>query len=234
MRTRGHDATDERDQIFAILGLVNNSDGAYKREERAVIVPDYEQDVSRVYQNAMVAIFRSTQNLKFLEHAPDSYRPELPSWCANFSKKNCNWEHTGSLMEDRESRGHQWMKDVVHDPETGVLEVAGGIIGTVQKVINFAYEDSLESNDEMEEGKVGYARRRYVDFMSNMMVATLIAHQALRSRFGEEEAVRRVAAGEIWQTVGKNGSPYFLVLKASAMAGLDAHEDRDNLPRDFS
>ena len=71
------DATDPRDQIYAILGLVSDV---------GPLLPNYEQSVGFAYQKVMVDVFESSGDLELLMSAVGERKLDLPSWCVDFSR----------------------------------------------------------------------------------------------------------------------------------------------------
>jgi hypothetical protein len=132
-RTRGYQATDKRDQVFAIRDLLREKD------KEQFPAPDYARSVSEVYQEATVAFLWSRKNLAFLIHAfeKDNVELGLPSWCVDFSKIMWNWGKYGNIgghdLGGRdESEGTQYYMNVLsHNTSLGTLKVLGGVLGQV-------------------------------------------------------------------------------------------------------
>lgn len=76
-RSRHLLATDPRDRIYGLLGLLSDS---------VKITPDYNLEVSEVFKKATFDIMSSTQSLLMLElcGSPDLGRHMLPSWVPDF------------------------------------------------------------------------------------------------------------------------------------------------------
>ena len=75
----GRLATDPRDKVFGILGLL-------KTEER-IVMPDYALSAPEVYQQTTVAIINHTKNLSVLIDI-DEYvgSVSVPSWCVDWTQ----------------------------------------------------------------------------------------------------------------------------------------------------
>lgn len=76
-------ASDPRDMVYSMLGLINASEASY-------IDVDYTCSCQRVYAKATLASFRSSGTFDMLhfvgiEDHP-AQRRNLPSWCANFAR----------------------------------------------------------------------------------------------------------------------------------------------------
>ncbi|KAJ1329788.1 HET domain-containing protein [Microdochium nivale] len=87
------DATDERDNIYAILGLCNFDPLAKEHEVQAkslAVVPSYTQPAWRVYASSVRALIAGTNgSLDVLRHC-EGFRkvPGLPSWAPDWTCRN--------------------------------------------------------------------------------------------------------------------------------------------------
>lgn len=76
------EATDPRDQIYGLLGLVPD------HRDDDLLRPDYTLSVAQVYTRAAFKIMRDSGNLRLLSYADRQCRAEdLPSWCHDFGEK---------------------------------------------------------------------------------------------------------------------------------------------------
>jgi hypothetical protein len=130
--TRTYQATDPRDRIYALLGLVGDDD-------RDAIVPDYSIDVGSLYLKIAWHFIKSRETLDFLVHAghvSETLREVLPSWVPDWSLFIS--ERIMSL--DNVSYGAYWADVVKFGPvisaprEAKVLEAKGKRIDTVKAV----------------------------------------------------------------------------------------------------
>ncbi|KAK1756411.1 heterokaryon incompatibility protein-domain-containing protein [Echria macrotheca] len=72
-------ATDERDKIFALLGLV-------RENQRGFVEPSYVDDVPRVYRNLAVALLHRTNDVSLWRgDMARKKRRDLPSWVPDWS-----------------------------------------------------------------------------------------------------------------------------------------------------
>ena len=232
-KTRGYDTTEERDQIFAILGLVSDSEKAM-----ASFSPDYELTTSEVYQKTMKTIFTSCGNLDFLGYIEADRRLDLPSWCADFSKKAYTERYnTASASTEYDRNAQTEIMDIAHYPKTGILKVAGTIIGKVgwcQRI----YSGGLWGGKEGKEKETDPAHKSrkissndlVVEVMNKILSLTLLVYNALKLRCGEEEAVRRIAAGEVWRVLC-NGEMIDAFVKQACFL-FNIYIDGDDLPQD--
>jgi hypothetical protein len=95
--TVDRNATDSRDHVFALLGLVEKKDLRFQA--------DYTKPASWAFQHAMVAVFESQQGLEWLLFAAGHRNLSgLPSWCVDFSDKS--WPHR---VEDQSWGANRWV-----------------------------------------------------------------------------------------------------------------------------
>lgn len=82
----GFEATDPRDNIYAMLGLMRLAD--MPGESRALLQPDYTRSVEDVYRDATVALILAEESLTILSLARPGIRPAdygpLPSWVPDY------------------------------------------------------------------------------------------------------------------------------------------------------
>ena len=76
------EATDPRDQVYGLLGLVPDC------QNDRLLRPDYSLSVSQVYTRAAFKIMRDSGDLRLFSYADRLRRVEgLPSWCQDFAEK---------------------------------------------------------------------------------------------------------------------------------------------------
>lgn len=72
----GHGATDPRDYVFALLGLLEPA--------QRLILPDYSLSPSQVFIKTAIEIFKQEKSVEYLLHKNHQLSdPELPSWVPN-------------------------------------------------------------------------------------------------------------------------------------------------------
>lgn len=136
---RQSDATDPRDKVFAILGLLGH--------EHQLCEIDYRKSVRQVYTEAAAGILKHTDNLRFLsftnnitELAPGTAKllDDLPSWVPPWIasqqailvlESSTGSSGKGLYAATKDSR-HQASCDV----ESGILRVAGFPIDVLKDV----------------------------------------------------------------------------------------------------
>jgi len=85
--TRYSKATDPRDKVYALMGLLSP-------EDRSSLMVDYTKSVSHVYMEAAEAIVRRDHSLKLLSAVQPSdhslHGSDLPSWVPDWRSENPN------------------------------------------------------------------------------------------------------------------------------------------------
>lgn len=88
-RLRGFGATEERDRVFALLGIIAEIAATHLKPTPNLMV-DYEKSPVEVYTEAMACVFNETGSLSMLWEAQDPSLkrvPGLPSWVSDFSQR---------------------------------------------------------------------------------------------------------------------------------------------------
>lgn len=137
-------ATNPRDYIYALLGLVNDT-------SFEAIQPDYTKPVSWAYQQAMVSIIKSRNNLdmlvaKVLMKGPTGIALDADfwlSWCPIFSRKQVFQDVHDSYLNRRfsttkngASTGMEF-PGVLHDARRGTVTISGTIVSRISETIVF-------------------------------------------------------------------------------------------------
>ena len=131
--TANREANDPKDNVFALFGLVRSSS--------TKLVINYDLDVAKVYQQAMMESFRTCGDIDLMLQAADPKKiKDLPSWCVDFSKRGWNTREMdysfysfvgykpGLKLECKPS----------HDIKSGKIIITGKIIGNI--AINMSLE----------------------------------------------------------------------------------------------
>lgn len=141
--TRGMKCSDDRDRIYAILGLRYSR--AWSREAYDLaksIVPDYTLSVGEIYQDFAEKCIKNGLLHKlwlFISHHQpwDPDNSELPSWTPDFAQPALPFTTTRSMVHITEQRDDLLRPFRIqpeldrHDFDRRTLLVTGGTVGTV-------------------------------------------------------------------------------------------------------
>jgi len=138
-------ATDPRDHVYSLLGLVKSTDGS----QVSTIVPDYGKTVAWAFPNASKMFVEIEATLEFLNfrcsHLP---QPWLPSWVPDFTSSGESgisypsnasgprhkWEAAGALRRtDNDSY------PCISGLDASILLVKGAIIDRVVAVVDIGF-----------------------------------------------------------------------------------------------
>ena len=125
-RTRGHKASDTRDQVYALYGMIK-----YAGKGLRLPATDYNKSVSQIYQETMAAIMNESKNFESLLHAPAGRNSSLPSWCADFSKQTWNILTTPERTSIEEGGEATELFEINYDHSHGTSEVHEVALGEV-------------------------------------------------------------------------------------------------------
>jgi hypothetical protein len=117
-RFHEREATDPRDKVFGLLGLLSDP----------FISPDYSMSRDEVFLTTAIRIIVSTQSLELLTGANSSTQPGLPSWSPDWSipSKENEWQRLQYLNLYNASKGMLAPTVSVHHTSTrAILEVDG-------------------------------------------------------------------------------------------------------------
>lgn len=132
MASSDRQATDPRDYIYALLGLIK--DDLWKGIE-----PDYSQQVSVIFQKTMVGIFRSHNSLDFIVYKTlaGGDDPLQSSWCISSTERE-KLQNIGelylnrrfSITHDGAANGRP-ITDIIHNVEKGTVKLSGTLVGRI-------------------------------------------------------------------------------------------------------
>lgn len=208
--TRSHDASDPRDHVYALLGIVSDNNST------ALFQADYTKPVRVAYQNAMAYLFGCRQDLDWLSYASGKDgATELPSWCANFSRKDW-WVHAvengltatepTSLrirhIEKGASNGLRCV-EVFHDPERGIIRLLGAHVGVIKDVLEPTISVMAQTTPAYSSIGREELSSAVTKDLENLLTDTFFFHifarVVLEKRFGPDEAAKKLAAGDVWK-----------------------------------
>ncbi|KAH7346936.1 heterokaryon incompatibility protein-domain-containing protein [Pyrenochaeta sp. MPI-SDFR-AT-0127] len=199
LSTADRDASDPRDRIYALLGLVSDP----RLEE---LEPDYSKSALWVYQKAMISIFKSRKDLDWLLYAIGEGTSLQPSWCVDFSTNH--WlQHPGAPRQwiprdDPKDAGATTGREIFelcHDPDSGTIKQTGTVVGRI-KIIQMPTCGAVIEGVNPEEGKSA-RDEAMVTLLEDMMVFTRTAIDAWEERVGRHTALSKVMAGDVWKAV---------------------------------
>ena len=194
--TRRREATDARDKVFGLIGLLYP-------EPKQIFLPDYNLSVAEVYQRAMVYSLNTDKDnplaqLELLQYALSQHSFELPSWCVDFSTKT--WQDRYTALKrihhtETQASGKIRQPTITYRTEENAILLYGTIIGNVV----FAQTRHL---DRSEAAPLGPEKELLPStFLSEMLTFTQRCSVALVNRVGPEAATQMIRQGEVWRTV---------------------------------
>lgn len=145
LQTRSCKATDPRDKVFSMLGLVDPK--LYE------LKPDYRLSTAEVFKEAVFSIITKTKRLDILSAAQNLDGIEgLPSWAPNFTDE---WKAQPFDAENNRSgykTGHsagQPKAEVQFDESKSVMTVKGSTVATIESISPdfFTEGETLEKAD---------------------------------------------------------------------------------------
>lgn len=193
-------ATDPRDQVFGLLGLVGEAN-----PHNAKIVPDYTKSVAQVYAEAAVYAIVSTQTLHMLQFDQDAKSAEhdLPSWVPNFDfeegrRRYVNMRHEASLIGVfRGSSRLRTQSLTAHGWRT--LRIRGVRIDTVAVAMGNPYMPAYEGTDPA--ARLANVSARAEQTRSNVRHWESVWREWEECHYGSEEERKEEA---FWRTLMGN------------------------------
>jgi hypothetical protein len=191
-------ATDPRDHVYALLGMVTDPD--FERVE-----VDYGKPARLAYQHAMVSVLKSRKDIDWLVYAVGG-SGDVPSWCFEFSKRD--WSEGRS-----DNRTAVWpvyknpslQFELEHNPLEGTMKVAGVDIDTIDRVfvpkvdgVNEMVAGWMATKEDLDEEEVTALRDAAAAKIAEYIIGfTATAWEALERRVGAEKAEQKVHDGDV-------------------------------------
>jgi hypothetical protein len=121
-------ASDDRDKVYGILGLLDPSVASQ-------INPDYSSKttVQNVFTGLTIAMIQATGNLDQIAYGPDTLTPTWPSWVQDL-RLSFRRNHVRYLRESKASLHHPSQFSIVHTDGLTQLRVKGICIDTVDGI----------------------------------------------------------------------------------------------------
>jgi hypothetical protein len=204
------EATDPRDYVYALLGLVN--DMSYES-----IDLDYSKSVSWAFQQAMVSMIRSRKDLDILVSKLMLKRTTKISWCIQFSitedlqqVDTLHLHRRFGTTDDGATTGRrfQWIK---HNPYKGRIKLPGTIVGRI------GFSTMCEKYD-----KSCNLSENEVKFLRFMRIKTLWAKWIWKTRLDSSQASAKVAAGDIWRVIANGQHIEYILDEAPVLEDIYA------------
>lgn len=126
--TRQCECTDDRDRVYALLGLISQELGE-------AIKPDYTQSVKQVYRSMAIEYFRHHESMSLLEYC-DS--PTSPTWVPDLQRLGKSLGHFEHTWASGDSKGPLKM------PSGDELEVWGVRCDSITYLVKSIPEGSSE------------------------------------------------------------------------------------------
>jgi hypothetical protein len=225
--TCDREASDPRDHIFALLGLI--SDPHHEPFE-----PDYAKPEELAYQNALVSVCKSRRDLDWLVYAAGADASDKPSWCIDFSTKtwkrdaaNRQWEPTASENRKRDATGAgastgRDILEILHNPGNGTIRLVGTEIGSLDHVHMTTCGElraKRQAPDSLTPEEIDSVMLDSVSkLLRDIGVFVIYGHPALKKRLGQDETSKKLAAGDIWK-VASGGSSFDDLMRQHKQVG---------------
>ena len=205
----GRSASDPRDLVYALLGLV-------KRQTFETFAPDYTQRSTCAFQRAVVSVITERQDLQFLLNIvlrrSEVNWTEKPSWAHDFTESTLLLSTRlkdylfgrYDLVQEGACTGRSF-PGVQHDAQTSTIKITGTIVGPVaESQIIFA---DCYSELAMKKNSALFYRlflRQHLNAFVPWLLQTLqdfthIARRAWSKRFSPDEVNAKVDRGDVWR-----------------------------------
>jgi hypothetical protein len=197
-----HDASDDRDRVYALLGLVSDRRGLFE--------PDYSKSAESLYQQAMISVMEFRKDLDWFVYTVEIWRSGKPTWCVDFSTKAWTW-YANKLRwfrrEKAEQAGATKGRDnfkLGHDPEHGTIELVGVEVGRISLIklpksgtsrvkLRAATNSPLEEQSSVKSDVIEA-------IMTDIKDLTGFAHDAWTRWRGSEKSDLKIRSADVWKT----------------------------------
>jgi hypothetical protein len=190
------EGTDPRDNIYALLGLVQKS-------RHPVFDPDYTKSTSWAYANATAHIIEQRMDLEFLALRFRQKTTMEPSWSYDFSNKAVLRQTAGQSGTRELSRaffatiGRQHHFEFGYGTAWNVVKILGTVVGTITSVLtpstgNICQLDKQEGYEQ---------NRRVAVLIDAVSTFTEACRLSWRKRPPYLDAEVKISLGDVWRTV---------------------------------
>jgi len=146
--TRESKATDARDKVFALYGLLGNEEA-----DSSLLLPDYTKDVTRVYTDVAIHILRRSRSLGLLQSIPWTLPQyggsgggfSLPSWVPDWSRRHAVPQLQSSMFH---AGGRLRQEFRIHDAEK-ILVIKGMALDCLETLMD---PDAILQGDQDKPG----------------------------------------------------------------------------------
>lgn len=191
--TSRRECTEPRDKVFGLLGFLSPD---FVRAH----FPDYNEPVAKIYQHT-TKLLLVHGGLGWLRYAKDKNMSDLPSWCIDFSTKWINNDRgfLSSSYFPSESRLYG-QPGLTKTGELDSILVQGTELGQ----INLSAQRRGDPNNEGVYIPTSIAEEmKMVEGFSETIRPFFAAiHTSLREQFGDRQACKRLASGDVWKLIG--------------------------------
>ena len=192
-------ATDPRDKVFAVLGIVAG-------KHQSDMLPDYTLSTTEVFQNTMFTILEMEPDLTLLYNVMTQEKRSSPSWCLDFSKDRWNHPDVGSSSaRTAYHNGHDSKASAgINKPSLSynlsrrILFVRGNILGKIR----IARPIPGQSNPFAPNvPSINGLRESISKFLGDVFAIMLSTRVALEHRLGFDGMYKAMANGIVWNTL---------------------------------
>ena len=188
--------TDPRDNIYALLGLV-------QVKQHVLFEPDYAKPASWAYQKATAYIIQQRRDLEFLALRARQDTNLVPSWCFDFSSKDVLRSSVspgtrgGIFSSYFASGGQEHHFGFDHNESRGTIKVPGVIVGTVTEIFVATSKDPAPHQEQEED----LLQPTTIALIQSVKSFTGVCRRVWTDRANPYHAISKVLAGDVWRIV---------------------------------
>jgi hypothetical protein len=220
----GRNASDPRDMIYALLGLV-------KQPSFTPLEPNYTQSTEWAFQRAIISVITARKDLEFLLNivmARSSVNGvENPSWGYDFTKRTVALRRDVRdflfrcyrVAPEGASTGRSFL-NVQHNAQASSIKITGTIVGSVveaQMIHTDCYSKMAERTGKTGVGFFAPFPCRHLNafvpwLLQTLQDFTLVARRAWSKRFPPEKVKAKTDRGDVWRIAAHGLGPDDLAL----------------------
>lgn len=196
------EATDPRDHIFALAGLIPET-------MQQLGFPDYSLSVSEVYQRTTLKLLFATEQSNpgnpYARGGRGPLTQQIPSWCIDFSSADWNQDVREQYTDANAASGPLNSFEWAHDSDKGLLMLQGVEVDTIGSTLKLSSaKDAIFKLHENDDNLV----TRHDDWgnvlqvwIESLLLFRQKTFQSLESRVGKERAMQVFATGAFWRSL---------------------------------